>query len=166
MSRLNELFPAGPPLSEELQIGRGASIDALEERARDGEKLKLLEPRRTGKSSAAGAVTDRLRADGIPAADADLAVLNGPAETAAVLRSQLSPGLAALARARRATGWLAERLAEGFGAEDKVLANVLADLAEAGGASPAAVLERAAHASRGARHRRRARRSAPPLVLA
>lgn len=149
MSRLNELFPVGPPLSEELQIGRRPSIDALEQRVRDGEKLKLLEPRRTGKSSAAGAVTDRLRGDGIPAADADLAVLNGPAETADVLRAQLSPGLAAIAKARRATGWLGERLAEGFDGEDKMVANILADLATAGGKSPAAVLERAAHAAQG-----------------
>jgi hypothetical protein len=147
MSRLNELFPAGPPLSEELQIGRLGSIEALEQRVREGEKVKLLEPRRTGKSSAAGAVTDRLRTAGVPAADIDLAVLSGPTETAEVLRSQLSPGLAALAGARRAAGWLADRLAKGLSGEEQLIATILSELGSAGGGSPAAVLERAANAA-------------------
>ncbi|MEA2366354.1 MAG: uncharacterized protein QOE69_1329 [Thermoleophilaceae bacterium] len=149
MSRLNELFPAGPTLSEGAQIGRGPSIDALDARVRNGEKVKLLAPRRTGKSSVAGAVTDRLRAAGLPAADADLAVLSGPGEVAEVLRAQLSPGLAALATARRATGWLARQLEAGLGGEDKLIASVLAALGEAGGGSPAAVLQHAADAAVG-----------------
>jgi hypothetical protein len=32
-------------VSEELQIGRVPSIEALEERIRAGEKIKVLEPR-------------------------------------------------------------------------------------------------------------------------
>jgi hypothetical protein len=148
VSRLNELFPVGPPIDEELQIGRGPIIDALEARMRDAEKVKLLESRRVGKSSVAGAVTSRLRVGGLPAADADFASLGGPAEAAEVLRAQLSPGLAALAKARRATGWLADRLAAGLSGEDMVLTGILAELA-AGGAGPATVLARAAEAADG-----------------
>jgi hypothetical protein len=149
VSRLNELFPAGPPLSEELQIGRSASIDGLEQRLRDGEKVKLLAPRRTGKSSVAGAVTDRLRAHGYPAADLDLAVVTGPGEAAARLRAQLSPGLAALAKGRRAAGWLAERLSGELEGEEHLLAMILAELGSAGAGSPTAVLEQVADASAG-----------------
>ena len=148
MSRLNELFPAGPLLDEEVQIGRRPAIDGLEARVRDGEKVKLLEPRRVGKSSVAGAVTERLRRAQLPAATVDLAALSGPSAAAEVLRAQLSPGLAALAKARQATGWLAERLGAGLSGDDKILAGILADLA-AGGAGPAAVLERAAQAGAG-----------------
>jgi hypothetical protein len=90
-----------------------------------------------------------LRASGLPAADADLAVHDGPAEVAVVLRSQLSPGLAALAAAKLATGWLARRLTDGSGGEDRLVARVIADIAEAAGESPAAVLERAAEAAEG-----------------
>ena len=128
-------------------MGRAATIDALEQRVRDGEKIKLLEPRRTGKSSAAGAVTDRLRKSQLPAADVDLAVLSGPGEVAEVLRAQLSPGLAALAGAQRAAGWLAEKLAAGLTGEEQLVAAILADLGSDGDGSPAAVLERAAKAA-------------------
>ena len=115
---------------------------------REGEKLKLLEPRRVGKSSVAGAVMERLRAAQLPAATVDLARLTGPSAAAEVLRAQLSPGLAALAKARQATGWLADRLRDGLSGEDKILTGILADLA-AGGSGPAAVLERAAQAAEG-----------------
>ena len=148
MSRLNELFPAGPLLDEEMQIGRGPAIDGLEVRIRDGEKVKLLEPRRVGKSSVAGAVMERLRRAQLPAATVDLAALSGPSGAAEVLRAQLSPGLAALAKVNQATGWLAERLRSGLSGDDKVLADILTDL-EVGGAGPAAVLERAAQAAQG-----------------
>ena len=148
MSRLNELFPAGPPIDEEAQVGRRAVLDGLEARMREGEKLKLLEPRRVGKSSVAGAVMERLRAAELPAATVDLASITGPNSAAEYLRAQLSPGLAALAKARQATGWLADRMRGGLSGDDKILAGILADLA-AGGSGPAAVLERAAQAAQG-----------------
>jgi hypothetical protein len=66
-----------------------------------------------------------------------------------VLRAQLAPGLAALAKARRATGWLGRRLSAGLGGEDKLIASILAELASAGDCSPAATLKRAAHAAEG-----------------
>jgi hypothetical protein len=131
-----------------MQVGRRPVIDGLEARMRDGEKLKLLEPRRVGKSSVAGAVMERLRGALLPAAAVDLAGLTGPTGAAEVLRAQLSPGLAALAKARHATGWLADRIRTGLSGDDKVLAGILADLA-AGGSGPATVLERAAEAAQG-----------------
>lgn len=145
MSRLNELFPAGPPIDEEMQVGRGPVIDGLVARMRDAEKLKLLEPRRTGKSSVAGAVIERLRVALLPAAGVDLASLTGPTAAVEVLRAQLS---AALAKARRATGWLADRLQGGLRGDDKILAGIFAELA-AGGSGPAAVLAHAAEAAQG-----------------
>jgi hypothetical protein len=146
VSRLNELFPAGPHLSEAIQIGRGPTIAALEARVRDNEKVKLLEPRREGKSSVAEAVMHRLRRSQRPAATADLSTVAGPAETADVLRGQLSPGLAAVAGARRATGWLADRISESSAGQDKLIADILARLASIG-SSPAAILAEVASAA-------------------
>jgi hypothetical protein len=113
---------------------------------RDREKVKLFEPRRVGKSSAAEAVMDRLRSAGLPAATVDLAGVGGAPETAELLRAQLSPGLAAAAAARRATGWLADRVQSGLEGQDKLLAGILAELA-AGADGPAAVLNSVADAA-------------------
>lgn len=108
MHGINELLRlGGPPLPEELQIGRSIPIDALHERLAAGEKLKLLEPRRVGKTCVADAAIARLRVADRPAATLDVSRVDGPASAARSLADQLSPGLAALARARRATRWLA-----------------------------------------------------------
>jgi hypothetical protein len=146
VTRLNELFPAGPRLSEAIQIGRRPTIDTLEERVGDGEKVKLLEPRNTGKSSVAEAVMQRLRRSHRPAATADLSTIGGPVEAADVLRGQLSPGLAAVAGAQRATGWLSDRLSESAESQDRLIADILARLSAAGG-GPASVLTEVASAA-------------------
>lgn len=149
MSRLTEIFPAGPPISEQLQIGRLPAIEGLEARMHDREKVKLLEPRRVGKSSVADAVVDRLRAASVPTASIDLAELGGGAsEAAEALAAQLAPGLAAVSRARRAGGWLASLLANGSQGDERLLADVIDRLAD-GGPGPAAVLSRVADATDG-----------------
>lgn len=116
---------------------------------RDREKVKLLEPRRVGKSSVAHAVVNRLRTAGVPTAGIDLAELGGGAtEAADALAEQLAPGLAAVSEARRAGGWLARLVATRSQGEERLLAEVLATLAGNRG-GPAAVLSRVAEATDG-----------------
>lgn len=141
-------FPVGPPIAEELQVGRANVIDRLEARLRGADKVKLSRGRREGKSSAANAAIDRLRAADLPAAKIDVVRL-GTSEAAAVsLAKQLAPGLAARARAHQATGWLADRLKEVLDTEERVAAGFLADLLQTT-ASPAGILQRAAEGSEG-----------------
>jgi hypothetical protein len=59
------LFPAGPILSEERQIGRGPQIEALANRLRVGDVVRIFDRRRWGKSSAARAAIERLRDQGL-----------------------------------------------------------------------------------------------------
>jgi hypothetical protein len=73
MNEISSLFPAGPPIAEAEQIGRRPFIDGLEQRMLRAEKVKLLEPRLVGKTSAAKAVVDRFRLAGRLAAEVDLA---------------------------------------------------------------------------------------------
>lgn len=102
------MFLAGPPLPADLQIGRGPFVAGLVERLTASEKIKLLATRRTGKTSAAKAALDDLRAAGLIAAEVDLSRTPGEENAAAVLAEQLAPGLANAARAGRAVSWLAE----------------------------------------------------------
>ena len=64
LERVNDEFPAGPPLPEAKQVGRGATIAAVEQRLREREVLLLMEGRRTGKTSVAVAALDRLAGGG------------------------------------------------------------------------------------------------------
>ncbi len=108
MARLNDLFLVGPPLPAELQVGRGPFVTALVDRLVACEKIKLLATRRTGKTSAARAALDELRAAGLVTAEVDLARTPGVENVGAVLAEQLAVGLVAAARANRAVSWLAE----------------------------------------------------------
>lgn len=73
----------------------------------EADTLKLLERRRTGKSSVAEAVVARFHSAERPAALVDLSRQPDPAQAAHDVADQLAPALAALSRARQATGWLA-----------------------------------------------------------
>jgi hypothetical protein len=107
---INDEFPAdGGPLAEHQMIGRGPILNDLERRLRDANKLNLLEPRRTGKSSVAGAAVDRVRQTGGLAASVDLAQIPEPARVRETLATQLAAPLAALAHTEgSASGWLAK----------------------------------------------------------
>jgi hypothetical protein len=103
VDRLNELLPVGPPIDEDQQIGRTSAIDALEERLRACHVVKLLEPRRVGKTSVARASLARIKASGGTVAEVNLATRAGPESTAADLARQLAGGLV---RARTRLGGL------------------------------------------------------------
>ena len=141
MARLNDLFLAGPPVPVELQVGRGPFVDGLVQRLVECEKTKLLAARRTGKTSAARAALDELRAAGLLAAEVDLARTPGEENVAAVLAEQLAPGLVAAARSKRAVSWLAD-LPDDGGLRERVTEGLMER-----GLSAGNVLERAAEGS-------------------
>jgi hypothetical protein len=64
---ISELFPAGPIIDEAHQIGRRNSIDALTDRLRAGDVVRVFDRRRWGKSSVARAALGRLTAEGLVA---------------------------------------------------------------------------------------------------
>jgi hypothetical protein len=107
----------------------------------DCEKTKLLASRRTGKTSAARAALDDLRAAGLVAAEVDLARTPGHENVAAVLAEQLAPGLAAAARSNHAVSWLGD-LPDDKGLRERVTQGLMER-----GLSAGAVLERAAEGS-------------------
>lgn len=147
MDRLSELLPVGPPISEEQQIGRTSAIDSLEGRLRAFQVVKMLEPRRVGKTSVARASLARIRASGGATAEVNLAMHAGPEPTAADLARQLAGDLV---RARRRLGGFLSGLRRTGGTETigdqadlmlRVTEELLSGEQEA---SPAAVIERAA----------------------
>lgn len=73
MDRLSELLPAGPPISEDQQIGRSAFIGSVEERLRSGDVLIFADARRVGKTSVARAALARIEAAGGAVAEVNLA---------------------------------------------------------------------------------------------
>lgn len=147
MDRLNELLPVGPPISEAQQIGRRSAIDSLEARLRAGHVVKMLEPRRVGKTSVARASLARIKASGGTVAEVNLATRAGPEATASDLARQLAGGVV---QARRRLGGLLSGLrraedGEVIGEQAELILRVAEELV--GGdaeASPAAVIERAA----------------------
>ncbi len=64
---ISDLFPAGPIIDERHQIGRGPSIDALTDRLRAGDVVRVFDRRRWGKSSVARAALARLESEGMVA---------------------------------------------------------------------------------------------------
>lgn len=60
---ISDLFPAGPIIDEAHQIGRGPSIDALTDRLRAGDVIRVFDRRRWGKSSVARAALARLEGE-------------------------------------------------------------------------------------------------------
>jgi hypothetical protein len=101
-SDLEELLRAGPPLTEEQQIGRGPAIEDLAERLRRSEVKKLYEARRVGKTTVARAALRRFRIAGGIDAEVNLAIHRTPGDAASELASQLAAGLTAPEAARSA----------------------------------------------------------------
>jgi hypothetical protein len=145
MDRLSELLPVGPPLSEAQQIGRTSAIDSLEGRLCSCHVVKMLEPRRVGKTSVARAALERIRLAGGTVADVNLAIRASPEDAASDLADQLAGGVV---RARRRLGGFVSGLrradaGEAIGEERAFALRVAAELLS-GSASPAVVIERAA----------------------
>jgi hypothetical protein len=152
---ISDLFPAGPIIDERHQIGRGPSIDALTDRLRAGDVVRVFDRRRWGKSSVARAALARLESevmvavrlplDEYPTASAAAAFLANafrtPSERAASEARSLGRRLGgALSRAGETVG-SEEALAiggllEGIKPEDVTLQRVLgaipAELAKTG----------------------------------
>lgn len=145
MDRLSELLPIGPPLKEAQQIGRHGAIDSLTDRLRSRHVVKMLEPRRVGKTSVARAALERIRLAGGAVAAVDLAKRTSSSDVAKDLADQLA---GAVPRASRRAGGLVLSLrrsgAEGAIGEEGGLALRIAEELLSGSASPAVVLERAA----------------------
>jgi hypothetical protein len=110
-NRLADLLPAGPPISEEQQIGRASGIADCERRIRHGEVLKVLEQRRCGKTSFARSAVNRVASRGGLTADLNLRELAGPEHAARELANQLAPGWARLGAGPGGLRDLARRLA-------------------------------------------------------
>lgn len=115
----------------------------------DAEKVKLLEGRRSGKSSVGQAVVRRFHAGDRPAAQIDLSRVADAAHAADLLAEQLAPALALAGQAKRATGWLAGLFAKlDQQSAEGTIAGVVAELL-GDRRSPAEVLERSAAALAG-----------------
>lgn len=99
-SVLEEMFRAGPPLTEQQQIGRGPTIDGLAERLRRGEVKKLYEPRRVGKTTVARGALRRLRAAGGVDAEVNLAIHRDSRDVARELAAGLAAGMSVPETAR------------------------------------------------------------------
>lgn len=99
---LEELFRAGPPLTDEQQVGRRPIIDDLAERLRRGEVKKLYEPRRVGKTTVARLALRRIRAEAGIDAEVNLAIHRDPREVASELAAQPAAGMTVPEAARSA----------------------------------------------------------------
>jgi hypothetical protein len=141
-SDLEELFRAGPPLTETQQIGRGPIIEGLAERLRRGEVKKLYEARRVGKTTVSRAALRRFRAAGGVEAEVNLAVYREPRDVASELASQLAAGMtvpeAARSAVQRLTGLLSSARQE-VGDDASAIIDLVDRLLE-DGRSPAGVL--------------------------
>jgi hypothetical protein len=141
---ISELFPAGPILSEERQIGRVPAIEALAAHLRAGDVTRLFDRRRWGKSSVARAALARMETDGLTALRLPLDEYPTSAAAAAFLASVFASPAARAARRTRGLGSrigdplkragktlgspetsLAGRLLDGLGAEQLTLRHVL-----------------------------------------
>lgn len=128
---ISDLFPAGPVLDEEHQVGRIDSIEGLAERLRAGDVVRIFDRRRWGKSSVARAALQRLRTEGLITARVALDEYPTPAAAAAVLTEAfVAPPQRAEAAARSVGSRIGEVLSRGgklTGSED---ASVLGGLLE------------------------------------
>lgn len=107
---LEELLRAGPPLTEQQQIGRRPTIEDLAGRLRRGEVKKLYEARRVGKTTVARAALLRFRAAGGIDAEVNLAIHRDPGDAASELASQLAAGMTGPEAARSTLRRLAGQL--------------------------------------------------------
>jgi hypothetical protein len=98
---ISDLFPAGPIIDESHQIGRRNSIDALTDRLRAGDVVRVFDRRRWGKSSVARAALARVEAEGLVAVRLPLDEYPTASAAAAVLASAFrTPGERAATGAR------------------------------------------------------------------
>lgn len=109
-----DLFPTDEPVAPDRMIGRAEDVNRLAMSLATGQSLRILAPRRTGKTTVCEAALQRLREDGWYTATVDLMHPSGAdgfaqALTRALLanRPQLKK---ALAQARNAWGRLSDRL--------------------------------------------------------
>jgi hypothetical protein len=101
---ISELFPAGPILSEERQIGRVPAIEALAARLRAGDVTRIFDRRRWGKSSVARAALTRLETDGLIARRLPLDEYPTSAAAATFLASTFASPAARVAQSTRRLG--------------------------------------------------------------
>jgi len=131
MNRLSELLPAGPPLSEQQQIGRRAFIDSVQERLLAGSVLILVDTRRVGKTSVARAALARIQQAGGVTAEVNLAAHGSDhAGAASALASELAGHFGRQAQrvgdaARSISG---RRLAAAAGADAAIAIELTAEL--------------------------------------
>jgi hypothetical protein len=98
---ISELFPAGPIIDERHQIGRLNSIEALTDRLRAGDVVRVFDRRRWGKSSVARAALVRLTTEGLVAVRLPLDEYPTAAAAAAYLANAFrTPGERAASGAR------------------------------------------------------------------
>jgi len=109
-----ELFPTDEPVAPDQMIGRDEDVSRLVSSLATGQSLRILAPRRTGKTTVCDAALQRLRDEGWYTATVDLMQPSGAAGFAQVLTRALlanRPQLKkALAQARDAWGRLSDRL--------------------------------------------------------
>lgn len=91
---LTDLFPAGPIIYEQHQIGRLNSSQGLADRLRAGDVVRVFDRRRWGKSSVARGALSRLEAEQMVVTRVALDEYPTPAAAAAVLAEafRASPG--------------------------------------------------------------------------
>ena len=109
-----ELFPTDEPVAPDQMIGRGEDVSRLVSSLAAGQSLRILAPRRTGKTTVCDAALQRLREEGWYTATVDLMEPSGAAGFAQALTRALlanRPQLKkALTQARNAWGRLSDRL--------------------------------------------------------
>jgi hypothetical protein len=119
---ISDLFPAGPIIDERHQIGRGPSIEALTDRLRAGDVVRVFDRRRWGKSSVARAALARLEAEGLVAVRLPLDEYPTASAAAAFLANALrTPGERAASEARslgRRLGGALSRAGQTVGSEE------------------------------------------------
>jgi len=128
---IGELFPAGPVLDEEHQVGRIDSIEALADRLRAGDVVRVFDRRRWGKSSVARAALQRLHVEGLITARVALDEYPTPAAAAAVLAEAFAaPSRRATTAARSVGSRIGEVLSRGGQAAGSEEASVVGGLLE------------------------------------
>lgn len=109
-----ELFPTDEPVAPDQMVGRGDDVSRLVSSLSTGQNLRILAPRRTGKTTVCEAALSRLREEGWYTATVDLMQPSGAAGFAQELTRALlanRPQLKqALTQARNAWGRMSDRM--------------------------------------------------------
>jgi uncharacterized protein len=80
-----DLFPTDEPVASDQMIGRGTDVERLAQALEAGQSLRILAPRRTGKTTVCDAALERLRGQGWYTASIDLMYATGAAGLAQVI---------------------------------------------------------------------------------